>query len=152
MKKNKKQAKIPEHCPDCGAPVELRSADGIYKSNPNGTMLYVCRNYPKCDNYVRTHPGTILPVGTLANARLRKLRNEAHYYFNQLYESGALSKDEAYNLLTNIVQAPRSKAHIGNLGEFYCMQVINKSQEILRNHGIKPRVKPLRHVRIGGIT
>ncbi|MDG6146488.1 DUF3268 family zinc-finger domain-containing protein, partial [Lactococcus formosensis] len=44
-------------CPYCGSTVELRSADGIYKENKNHTMLYVCRNYPVCDAYVRVHPG-----------------------------------------------------------------------------------------------
>jgi hypothetical protein len=25
-------------------------------------------NYPQCDAYVRTHPGTTIPVGTLAKS------------------------------------------------------------------------------------
>ena len=141
MKKhsNKLHVVIPTRCPKCGAPIDYRSADGIYKNNQGNAMLYICRNYPKCDLYVRTHPGTNIPVGTLADRRLRQLRNEAHYYFNQLFESGMMSKNDAYNLLTNIVQAPRSNAHIGYLGEYYCRQVIEKSQEILRNHGLTPR-------------
>lgn len=80
-------------CPYCGSPVILRSADGIYRENANGTMLYVCKRYPVCDAYVRTHPGTSRPVGTLANRELRSLRREAHigylgeYYCRQVIDA-----------------------------------------------------------------
>ena len=57
-------------CQYCGGTVVLRSADGIYHENHSHTMLYVCSNYPRCDAYVRTHPGTNIPVGTLANREL----------------------------------------------------------------------------------
>ena len=36
-------------CPYCGSPVVYRSADGIYRDNSRGTMLYVCSRYPECD-------------------------------------------------------------------------------------------------------
>jgi len=149
-KTKKKDGLVPDHCPKCGATIVLRSAEGIYKENKNNTMLYICSNYPHCDMYVRTHPGTTKPVGTLADARLRKLRREAHFYFNQLYESGAMTDDDAYTLLMNIVQAPRSKAHIGYLGEYYCQQVIERSQGILRNHGFTPRHPARRQPHKGG--
>ena len=48
-------------CQYCGGTVVLRSADGIYHENHSHTMLYVCSNYPRCDAYVRTHPGTNIP-------------------------------------------------------------------------------------------
>ena len=93
-------------CQYCGGSVVLRSADGIYRKNPNHTMLYVCSNYPRCDAYVRTHSGTSIPVGTLADSKLRKLRRQAHHYFNQLYCSGIMSKQDAYLWLTELLQVP----------------------------------------------
>ena len=77
-------------CPYCGSPAVLRSADGIYRDNSKNTMLYVCKNYPACDSYVRVHTGTNIPVGSLANHELRSLRRTAHYYFDQLYKSGMM--------------------------------------------------------------
>ena len=129
----KKQNRKGMRCPYCGAPVHFRSATGIYHDNPNGTMLYVCNNFPDCDSYVRTHAGTKIPMGTLADGKLRALRKEAHDSFNQLYTSGMMTRDEAYRWLAAILQAPRSQAHIGNLGEYYCRQVIEESQKILQN-------------------
>ena len=81
--------------------------------------------------YVRTHSGTSIPVGTLANSKLRKLRYQAHHYFNQLYCSGLMSKQEAYLWLAELLQIPPSEAHIGLLGEYYCGEVIKESKRLL---------------------
>ena len=99
MKKKKKRKGIKDRamrCPYCGSTVIYRSAEGIYRDNSRGTMLYVCSHYPECDAYVRTHPGTKIPVGTMANHELRNLRNTAHHYFGRLYHSGMMTKQEAY--------------------------------------------------------
>lgn len=64
--KNKKRKGITggiHRCPYCGGSVVYRSADGIYKDNSRGTMLYVCSHYPDCDAYVRVHAGTIFLSG-----------------------------------------------------------------------------------------
>ena len=86
-------------CPYCGSTVVYRSADGIYHENKKGTMLYVCSNFPECDAYVRVHAGTNIPVGSLANHELRSLRRTAHHYFDQLHESGFMSKQDAYQVI-----------------------------------------------------
>jgi len=115
-------------CPYCGSSVHLRSADGIYKDNSRGVMLYVCARYPDCDAYVRVQKNTTLPVGTLANGALRALRLKAHEQFNKLYLSGRMSKHEAYAWLAALLQVPYSQAHIGHLGEYFCQRVIEESQ------------------------
>ena len=120
-------------CPYCGSPIVLRSAAGIYKHDGEGTMLYVCSKYPECDAYVRVYPGTKIPMGSLANKDLRFLRIEAHRYFDQLYQTGIMSKNEAYGWLAGMLQAPLSQAHIGYLGEYYCRQVIEECGRILDN-------------------
>lgn len=132
-KKNKKVNYSAMRCPYCGAPVVYRSADGIYKENKNNTMLYVCSNYPKCDAYVRVHPGTNTPVGTMADGKLRALRELAHTYFDKLHKSGIMTKDEAYYWLSNLINAPLSQAHIGYLGEYYCKQVMEESMKLLNS-------------------
>lgn len=127
-------------CPYCGSPVVYRSADGIYHDNRNDTMLYVCSRYPECDSYVRVHAGTKIPVGSLANHELRSLRRTAHHYFDQLYECGYMSKQEAYQWLADLIMAPLSEAHIGHLGEYYCKQVIEESRKLL-NHNRQRSVR-----------
>lgn len=135
-KKRKAAGQRPVRCPYCGSPVELRSADGIYQDNRRDTWLYVCRNYPQCDAYVRVHAGTDIPVGTMADRKLRALRTEAHRYFDRLYKSGYMSKQEAYGWLAGIISAPLSQAHIGYLGEYYCQVVIEESKKLLERKRI----------------
>ena len=152
MNKNKKKRKgfnaTSMRCPYCGSAVVYRSADGIYHENEKGTMLYVCSNFPKCNAYVRTHTGTNIPVGSLANRELRSLRRTAHHYFDQLHLCGYMSKQDAYLWLANIICAPLSEAHIGHLGEYYCMLVIEESRKILD----KPKsVSPFENFR-GGVA
>lgn len=118
-------------CPYCGAPVVYRSAEGIYKTNHLDTMLYVCSKYPKCDAYVRVHEGTKIPMGSLANKELRNLRRTAHLYFDQLYLTGLMTKDAAYQWLSDLLCTPPSEAHIGHLGEYYCKEVIAASKKLL---------------------
>lgn len=132
--KRKKRTLAPR-CPYCGSIAILRSAEGIYRSHSAGKMLYVCKKYPACDSYVRVHPGTSIPMGTLANKKLRELRQEAHRCFDRLYLEGLMTKDEAYLWLAEIVSAPLAQAHIGYLGEYYCRRVIEESQKLLlRKH------------------
>lgn len=134
MKKQKKRKGFnlrQMRCPYCGSTVIYRSADGIYHNNSKGIMLYVCSHYPECDSYVRVHAGTNIPVGSLANHELRTLRRTAHHYFDQLYKSGCMTKQDAYQWLADLIGAPLSQAHIGYLGKYYCKQVIEESCRLL---------------------
>ena len=62
-------------CPYCGSPAVLRSADGIYRDNSKNTMLYVCKNYPACDSYVRVHTGTNCKEVIRESRKLLESRN-----------------------------------------------------------------------------
>ena len=128
MNKNK-----PLRCPYCGSQAVLRSAEGIYKYNGAGAMLYVCSKYPACDSYVRVIPGTKIPAGSLANKALRALRCEAHRYFDLLFQTGIMNRNEAYEWLACMLQMPLSQAHIGNLSEYYCQCVIDQSKRLIEN-------------------
>ena len=94
-------------------------------------MLYVCRNYPSCDAYVRVHPGTTIPMGTLANRKVRALRAEAHKYFNKIYLRGIMSREDAYEWLSHMLGLPIKDTHIGQMGEYYCQKVIEESRKLL---------------------
>lgn len=133
-KQRYKQMSRPEKCPCCGSPVVLRSADGIYKSNPNHARLYVCSKYPACDTYVRVIPNTTIPLGTMADKKLRYLRKQAHFYFDQLHLTGIMSKKQAYAWLADVLQLPPEKVHIGYFGDYYCQQVIQQARKVLQEN------------------
>ena len=141
-RKRKGKKDRPMRCPYCGGPVVYRSSKGIYRDGSRQTMLYVCANYPACDAYVRVHEGTRIPVGSLADWKLRKLRREAHRHFNRLYDDGHMSRQDAYRWLADITGAPPSEAHIGHMGEYYCQFVIDKSDELMERRGLLDTGRP----------
>ena len=130
-KKKRNQERTQIRCPYCGSHAILRSADGIYRENLKGEMLYVCANYPECDSYVRVQNGTNLPLGTLANRKLRELRTEAHRNFDLLHKSGYITKQSAYDWLAGTLCIPNNRAHIGQFTELQCKYVIEESQKYL---------------------
>ena len=127
----KKRRKKPMRCPYCGAPVVYRSADGIYQNNKNGAMLYVCSRYPECGRLCAGAAGDDYPPGDAGQWGPACLRRETHQYFDKLYTSGWMTKQEAYRWLANFLQAPQSQAHIGYLGEYTCRQVLRACKEML---------------------
>lgn len=139
-KRNRARNQAPR-CPYCGSTSILRSAEGIYRENSRNTMLYVCRNYPSCDAYVRVQPGSHLPVGTMADGKLRALRKDAHHYFDQLYKRDLMTKEEAYHWLSDILAAPMDRAHIGMLGEYYCGVVIVESKKLLQHYSREAEIR-----------
>lgn len=126
-------------CPYCGGTVIFRSADGIYRDNSRGIMLYVCSHYPECDTYVRAQKGTRIPVGSMANRKLRNLRKVAHDSFDRLYRTGLMSKQDAYRWLAGILGTPMSEAHIGYLGEYYCQLVADESSKLINRMTVEQR-------------
>ncbi len=140
MRKRKKkdpegfQGKRGVRCPYCGSAVVLRSAEGIYHDSAKGAKLYVCSKYPACDAYVRVFDGTNTPAGSLANGDLRALRIEAHRCFDQIHRLGLMSRRDAYTWLAGVVAAPMAHAHIGQLGEYGCKQVIEESRKFIENN------------------
>ena len=135
MKKKKKSKDYSSmRCPYCGSTVVFRPADTIYTKAYDNALLCVCSKYPECDAYVKCHPGTRIPMGPLADKKLRKLRQQAHKSFNRLFESGLMTRKDAYVWLAEKLMLPGEKAHIGELGEYYCNEVIRESEIYLKNN------------------
>ena len=130
----RKRAKLVTQCPYCGGKVTFRSADGIYTENKFNTMLYVCSNYPRCDSYVRAIPGTDIPVGSMANPKLRRLRLDAHRALSDIVKTGIMTDKESYEWLQRLLQLSKDDAHIGCLNEFTCKQVIAECEKIRANN------------------
>ena len=141
MKRKQKNRNEVHYCPYCGSRTEFRSADGIYRDNSRGEMLYVCKRYPACDSYVRVYPGTMEPMGTIANKQLRRMRKEAHHYFDQLYTRNFMSRREAYLWLSEMLGLPVDQTHIGLMGEYNCQCVIDEAKKMLDGHSVKKRNK-----------
>ncbi len=132
-KKSKKKHVVnyAPRCPYCGSTTVFRSATGIYQENTDDVMLYVCKNYPTCDAYIRVQKGTAIPIGEMANGKLRALRKDAHRLFDQLHLKGYMSKRTAYGWLSSTLGVSCDQAHIGQLSELRCELVIREAKKQL---------------------
>lgn len=105
-------------CPYCHEQAELKDSSAIYGTSYG--LVWICRNFPKCDSYVGVHQGTTTPKGTLANRELRELRKECHALFDPLWMSGQMTRPKAYRFLQAIMGLPKFYAHIGKFNEQQC--------------------------------
>lgn len=122
---------IPPTCPYCGQQSEKVSGDMIYKGRPDLASKWFYRCQP-CDARVGCHPKSDRPLGTLANAALRRLRSEAHALFDPLWKEHKLfpNRGDAYSWLQ--MRLGRSEAvHIGESDEETCGAIITVCQEVV---------------------
>ena len=113
-------------CPYCGAMAVRRTAKDIYGAAAKDpeAKLYVCSRYPACDAYVGVHKRTGLPMGTLANGELRHKRIVAHRTFDRLWQSGLMTKWQAYKWLQAKLDLDAEHTHIAMFSDYMCEQVI----------------------------
>ena len=119
-------------CP-CGAQAHLRPASVVYGESAGKELLYVCSRYPVCDCYVGVHKNSLKPLGTLADAAVRRKRIEAHQIFNQIWKSGLMEKQQAYIWLQAKLGLNERQTHIAKFSAYMCDQVIAICNQALNN-------------------
>lgn len=109
-------------CPYCNAEARLTTGDYIYPHRQDlaHRKFWVC--WP-CDAYVGTHKGTDQPLGTMANAELRKARRAAHDAFDPLWDR-TMARNQAYAWLANAMGLPKKETHIGMFDVDQCRRVV----------------------------
>ena len=114
----------PTNCPHCASAVELVNNSEIYgRSYGEWPWAYRCTD-DDCDSYVGLHPFTSIPLGTLANAELRKARKDAKAAFNPIWQSGEMTRSEAYGWLAGALRIENAEeCHIGWFDLVMCRQV-----------------------------
>lgn len=125
------------YCPYCRAKARLTTFSEVYgeKATDPDEKIWVCGNFNKgCNAYVGTHKGTDKPFGQLANARLRRLRIDAHRAIDRVVEAGIMDKHTIYDYLETSFGFRRGKFHLGNSGEYYCQETIGIMNKILHNN------------------
>lgn len=115
-------------CGYCGSVADLFNGMMIYPHRLDLEKVagYVC---PNCSASVGTHKGNFKPLGTLANKRLKALRQEAHRMFDPLWKNGAMSRTGAYQWLQGAMGLSAEQAHIAMLDELQCMELIELLRE-----------------------
>lgn len=112
--------KLSDNCPYCDSEVIKTTNDKIYGKKYGNGMCYKCVS---CDAYVGCHT-TGDPLGRLANAQLRGLKQLVHILFDPIWKSRKLKRGEAYQRLADKMGIPKKECHFGWFGEKQLMEAI----------------------------
>lgn len=110
------------HCPYCGSKAIFSDAQIVY-GRPGFGSVWLCADYPACDSRVSAHRNG-LPKGTLANKELREWRKKAHAAFDPWWQSGQVSRNQAYRWLGQQLGIQPKDTHIAMFSTEQCQQVI----------------------------
>lgn len=127
-------------CPYCGKHSVLVAESAIYPQAYSGKQYWACSDYPNCHAYVGTHGhGTWMnyPLGRLANSELRNLKKTAHSLFDQFWRTGTLTRGWMYRWMQEKMELPEQLAHIGELNEDQCHDLIHKLNQLYDTVKIK---------------
>lgn len=124
----------PTICRYCGSPVVYTSNAEIYGREYGTGRCYLCRN---CGAFVGVHPGTDIPLGTLANEELREYRKEAHFWFDRIWKSPTriTTRHKAYGWLALKMELPPEKTHIGMFEKEQCIRVVELVKQRFKERG-----------------
>lgn len=116
---------IPKTCLYCNSDVIYTSNKEVYGRIHGNGKCYKCTN---CDAYVGVHTGTNVPLGRLADKKLRKLKIKAHSLFDPLWKNGGMKRGEAYHHLAKKLGIPKRECHFGWFDETMLLKAIEVLQ------------------------
>jgi len=111
-------------CPYCNSTTKVVSEEFIYGRSYNNKSMICCVNFPKCDSYVGTHEEDGSSLGRLANSELRKYKKVCHDWFDKIWMDKHLTRNEAYEWLSDELEIPLDYTHIGFFNITTCKKVI----------------------------
>ena len=118
-------------CQYCGKLTEKVSGRDIYRTYENlfDLTYYLCKN---CFAYVGTDPKTKKPHGEVANMELRTARQKVHSAFDVMWESGDMTRDEAYTWLADVLKIERDECHIAKFSLETCNKIVKLCSKYIR--------------------
>lgn len=123
-------------CPYCNIASELKPNSVVYGDNSKyQANIWLCVNYPRCDAFIGVYPAPSapIPVGTMANGRLRFLRSQIHRLLEPRWRKSKtwkitpgerLSKNAAYKQVASQL-GWGNKLHVAVLDEDQCLKALN---------------------------
>ncbi|WP_374051037.1 zinc-finger-containing protein [Xenorhabdus taiwanensis] len=119
---------IPTHCRYCGRHVMIEHHLNVFKRihDSRWPWLYHCWT---CGARVSIHPGTDIPMGSLADKKTRRARASAHRYFDDVVRNRNLERTEAYQWLASQLEISPSQCHFGWFDTDMCERAANICRE-----------------------
>jgi hypothetical protein len=95
------------------------------------TQLYACKD---CGSSVGCHPGTIIPLGRMADKETRQLRAELHLTFDKLWKMNFFTRSKAYNWLARVLNIQNDCCHVSWLNKHQLEIAIDEVCKYLANN------------------
>lgn len=111
-------------CPYCGAGTKVVSEEFIYGKSYKNKSMICCNNFPKCDSYCGTHKEDGISLGRLANSELRQYKKVTHDWFDRIWMEKHMTRDEAYDWLSEKLGLPEEFCHVGMFNIKTCKKAI----------------------------
>ena len=118
-------------CDYCNEPTDLLTGDEVYRGRGDLShkYFYVCK---PCDAWVGCHPGSMRPLGRLANYDLRQAKKRAHAAFDPLWKrkienegcKKRTARNAGYQWLADQLSIDVDDCHIGMFDEEKCRKVV----------------------------
>lgn len=110
-------------CGYCNDPAQLVTGREVYPHirDLRDTPFYRC---VPCKARVGCHPGTLTPLGRLANEELRKAKMAAHAAFDPIWKSKRMKRKQAYAWLADELGIANEDCHIGMFEIETCNRVV----------------------------
>lgn len=125
---------FPKVCNLCGGKVIYTSNSLIYGKEYGSGKMYYCT---ECGAYVGTHvPRPKEAMGILADAKMRKLKNECHEIFDRKWKNQPTSKKRykarkyAYKDLAKTLDIDVEECHFG----YFDMDMLQEAKVVLENN------------------
>jgi hypothetical protein len=109
--------KIPNQCDNCNS-LNIKLVKTDYD---NEACIYYCKD---CRASVGCHFGTNIPLGKMATKEIRILRKQAHEAFDVFWNTGLMSRSEAYLWLADKLEIEISECHISWLSKDRLIEAI----------------------------
>ena len=105
-------------CPYCNEKAEWVNNKVIYgQQYGKSYMIWYCKS---CNAYVGCHQNTKVPLGSMANAKLREWRIKAHKQIDPFWKNGDLTRAEVYGFLKDHFG---QEIHIGESSIEICKRI-----------------------------
>lgn len=110
-------------CPYCHKEAKLVKGTKVYPMRPDLAMKYFYLCEP-CEAWVGCHPTSRIPLGRLADSKLRSAKRACHEVFDPIWEKKLKTRKEAYVWLAQELDIPFVDCHIGMFDFETCIKVI----------------------------
>lgn len=117
--------KNPPRCPYCNGRAKLLTGDFVYVDRPDlaKRLFWACM---PCGAWCGVHGNSAraAPLGTLADADLRRMRRQVHDLLDPLWRDGGMARADAYAWLARRLGMDVRRCHVGFFREAQCLAVL----------------------------